>query len=205
MTKISKSASALIIVVLIVSFFLPCKNLAAAEETSSEKEKKPWLIETGFSTGFNKGRMKGDNEYQSMVFSVLFGFDLKPLLKKVHIGFPGKFQFNFAPFLNPIIAPENNVEFGFDLNYKYSFPLFEKLWPYIEVGNGFIYSTQETPEQSTQWNFLSQGGGGFSFFIKKDVSLNASYRYRHYSNAGAKEPNRGIDSSMYMVGISFHR
>lgn len=163
------------------------------------------MIETGFASGHNLGRMKGNRKFESIFFSYLLGYDVEPILNKLRLGVPGKVQINFAPFLNPVIAPDSNVEFGFDLLLKYSFPIVKKIWPYVEAGYGWIYSTQHTAEQATQWNFLVQGGGGFSFFVKENVSLNLGYRRRHYSNKDTKEPNKGIDSSMYIIGISFHR
>jgi len=176
-TKIFKSVVTFLIFVLAFSICPPYKRLSAAEEESQEqeKEKKSWLVETGFITGFNRGKLKRNKKLQSLVFSVSFGFDLMPLLNKININLPGRLQMHFAPFLNPIIAPEKNVEFGSDLfMFKYSFPLFKKFWPFFEAGNGFIYSTQHTPEQSTQWNFITQGGIGFSYFIKEDLSIDTS-------------------------------
>jgi len=202
-TEMFKRNIIILSVFTIISFCLPQIKSGLADENKSEK--KPWLIETGFASGYNKGTMKRDKKFESIFFSYLLGYDLEPILNKLRLGMPGKIQVNFAPFLNPIIAPESNVEFGFDLLLKYSFPIVKKFWPYVEAGNGWIYSTQHTPEQSTQWNFLSQIGAGFSFFVKENVSLNLGYRYRHYSNNSTKEPNRGIDSSMYIIGISFHR
>jgi hypothetical protein len=202
----AKSFSCIVIILLVLAVinfcFLQIKPALGQEEKIEEKS---WLIERGFAVGHNLGKMKGDKKFESIFFSYLLGYDLKPIFKKLHIGFPGKLQLNFAPFCNPILAPNSNVEFGFDLLLKYSFPIMKKFWPYVEAGNGWIYSTQHTPEQSTQWNFLSQIGAGFSFFVKENVSLNLGYRYRHYSNSSTKEPNKGIDSSMYIIGISFHR
>ena len=49
-----------------------------------------------------------------------------------------------------------------------------------------------------------QGGAGFSYFVKDNLSVNVEYRKRHVSNASIKEPNGGIEANVYLVGMSWY-
>lgn len=63
--------------------------------------------------------------------------------------------------------------------------------------------TQHTNEQSTQYNFIPQIGGGVSYDWKEDVSFDFEYRYRHLSNANRKLPNDGINMNMFLAGVTW--
>ncbi len=164
-----------------------------------------WLQEIGVVTGFLHGDLKNQHDLNAIVFGMRFGFDLKPFTKKM-FGFDPKgiLEIVYEPFINTITEPRSNVELGLPFFIKYAYPLTEKFYPFIEVGTGPYYMTLSTEEQSTQFNFVSQGGAGFSYFIRDDLSINVEYRMRHVSNASIKEPNGGIDASVYIIGMSMY-
>jgi len=156
------------------------------------------------TTGFLNGNLSHTNKkYQGVPLLVAFDFDGKPLLGKIGLKFPGRFDFVLEPFINTINSPSSNVEAGSNFLIKYVFPLNAKIQPYVKGGLGMLYMSQHTLEQSTQYNFLPQGGAGIHYFIKDNVALNLEYRYRHLSNASIKHPNSGIDSNMYLGGVTF--
>ena len=78
---------------------------------------------------------------------------------------------------------------------------------YMEGGVGLIYTTQHTYEQSTQFNFTSELGGGIYLFLNKNktTALTVGYRFRHFSNASIKHPNNGVDTHSITAGISFFK
>ena len=144
-----------------------------------------------------------NKRYQGFQLLVGIEFDVKPLLNKVWINTKGRADFILEPFINTISTPGSNVEAGSNFLLQYVFPLHEKVQPYIKGGLGVLYMSQHTLEQSTQYNFLSQGAGGIQYFIKDNLALNLEYRYRHLSNASIKHPNSGIDSNMYLCGFTY--
>jgi len=141
-------------------------------------------------------------DYQAVPLLVGLIFDLKPLTSKIGINPKGRVDFILEPFINTVTSPDSNVEVGSNFLFEYVFPLSEKFQPYVKGGIGALYMSQHTKEQSTQYNFLPQGGGGIRYFIKDNVALNFEYRYRHLSNASLKHPNSGIDANMYLGGIT---
>ena len=75
--------------------------------------------------------------------------------------------------------------------------------PYLEGGIGPSYNSLNIKELGTNFNFLSYGGLGLSFALDKSTSLEAGYRLRHISNAGASERNHGVTANQLQIGLSF--
>ncbi|HQP91784.1 MAG TPA: acyloxyacyl hydrolase [Candidatus Omnitrophota bacterium] len=164
-----------------------------------------WLQEVGLVTGYVDGDLKRQKDFRSAILGMRFGFDLKPFTKKMFNFEPkGLLELIYEPFLGGVTSPHSNIELGVPVFFKYAFPLTEKFYPYLQVGIGPYYTSLSTYEQGTQFNFISQGGAGFAYFIRPDLSINIEYRRRHVSNAGIAEPNGGIDSNVYVLGASLY-
>ncbi|UCD15777.1 MAG: acyloxyacyl hydrolase [Candidatus Omnitrophota bacterium] len=154
-------------------------------------------------SGYLKANIRDKNAYAGMPLFISFNFDAKPTFNTIGVNPKGDLHFIVEPFLNTIISPDNNVEIGSNFLIKYAYPLTKRLHPYVKGGLGVLFMTQHTREQSTQYNFLPQAGGGIHFFLKETIALSCEYRYRHLSNASFKSPNKGIDTNLILCGISF--
>ncbi len=163
-----------------------------------------WLQEAGFFTGYIQGSLKNQDDLEAVATGMRFGFDLKPFVEKFGIHLKGMLEILYEPFINTIIGPRDNVELGCAFLFRYSYPLTRKFYPYVEVGSGLYYMTLSAEEQSTQFNFIDQGGGGFSYFLRDDLALNVGYRFRHVSNCSIKQPNNGINANVYLAGMSYY-
>ncbi|MBF0387195.1 MAG: acyloxyacyl hydrolase [Candidatus Omnitrophica bacterium] len=115
----------------------------------------------------------------------------------------GTTEFLIEPFVSYVPSPNQNMEGGFIIAFKYEWPLTEKFHPYIWNGGGVMYITQHLREEALQVNFTPQIGGGFHYFIEKNKALNFEYRYRHFSNANLKLPNDGVNQGFISLGISW--
>ncbi|MDP2924548.1 MAG: acyloxyacyl hydrolase [Candidatus Omnitrophota bacterium] len=144
-----------------------------------------------------------EKNYTGIPLLIGLEFDVKPLISKIGINTKGRVDLILEPFIGAIIEPNNNVEVGSNFLMQYVFPLNNKFQPYVKGGLGVLYMSQHTREQATQYNFLSQGAAGIQFFIKDNVALNVEYRYRHLSNSSIKAPNSGINSDLYLCGVTF--
>ncbi len=156
----------------------------------------------GVMWGYLNADLKDKSDYEAVPLMVSFGFNAKKAAAKIGIYTKGILEFQIEPFLNPVIRPDANAEMGVDFLIKYAFPLNKKFFPYAKFGVGPVFMTQHTREQSTQFNFVDTAAAGFSWFIRKDLSLDLEYRYRHLSNAGIKHPNHGIGANIVLVGFS---
>lgn len=79
------------------------------------------------------------------------------------------------------------------------------LAPYVLAGGGILFVDLGLPSMGSRLDFSYQGGTGLQYFIRKDTALMAEYRYHHISNAGTASPNEPLNSSKFLIGISFFR
>ena len=160
-----------------------------------------------FAGSLRDGTLSEKDDYVTVPVGLRFGFDIKPLIKKFKVGdaFLKKrnmLEFVAEPFIAGVISPDSNFETGCGLLLKYGYR-FGKFLPFVDAGTGLQYTTQHTREEATQWCFQVQGGAGFYYFFQKNKALSFEYRFRHFSNAGTKEPNEGVDTYGFYIGFSY--
>jgi len=176
--------------------------------------KKPEsLKEIGVFAGSLRDRTLAEkDDYVTVPVGLRFGFDISSLIKKfkfskyifkkASILEESMLEFVAEPFMAGVISPDSNFETGCGLLLKYGHR-FGKFLPFINAGTGFQYTTHHTREEATQWCFQVQGGAGFYYFLEKDKAVSFEYRFRHFSNAGTKEPNKGVDPYGFYIGFSY--
>jgi opacity protein-like surface antigen len=190
---------------------------AFASNSQNEKEDQEWSFpytkEIGVLSGYAHGNLSEKGSYKIIPGIIRLGFNLDsigfkfsnilpPAVRKSNIKIKGFMEFLLESYVNAVVSPDSNVETGAAVFLKYSYPLTQKIYPYVLSGVGVGYISQHTREQSIQLGFTPQVGAGISYFFKKDTALNVEYRYRHFSNAKIKEPNDGINVNMFLVGVS---
>jgi len=189
--------------------------ILSAPAFARDDQRPEYLKELGVLVGYGDTSVRDKNDYRALPVILRVGVDMD----KMELGIcdwiekgaalfgrewelKGYTEFLLEPFLSYVPSPDDNFEGGFVIAIKFAYPLTEKFHPYAFGGGGVMYITQHLREQSTQYNFTPQLGAGFSYFFKPGWALNAEYRYRHFSNAGLKHPNDGINIDMVLVGIT---
>lgn len=87
------------------------------------------------------------------------------------------------------------------LRYLFNYP--GKLTPFIEAGVGLTWTDLRAPDLSGDFQFNSQGGAGLIWFPRPEVGVIVQYRFVHYSNAGIRKPNTGVNMHGATAGISY--
>ncbi len=155
-----------------------------------------------FLTGYTEGTLSQKANYDNVPLIVDFNFDAKPLGEKIGFRPSGIFQFQIEPFISVTTGPDDNMEVGTSFFYKLGLlPEESKLQPYVKIGVGMVLMTQQTREQSTQFNFITSVAGGLHYFFQEDTAVTVEYRARHLSNASIDRPNAGIDTMGILAGI----
>jgi len=155
-------------------------------------------------SGFGSAKLNQQGDYRLVPFFMDFNFDLKPLIEKKGINYPGMLQFIIEPFVSYAFDPNNNAEAGNNFALKIGLvPDDWKIQPYFKGGVGVIYLTQHFREQGTQFNFNEFAGFGLHYFFTKNTALTLEYRYRHISNAGIEQPNHGVGTNIGLCGVSY--
>ena len=86
---------------------------------------------------------------------------------------------------------------------KYNFYTGTRLMPFVEAGAGLMVSTKRLEGQGSSFNFTPQVGAGFHYFLTPEWALTAAYRFWHASNAGTADPNRGVNTNTFFVGLAY--
>ena len=76
--------------------------------------------------------------------------------------------------------------------------------PYVEFGLGILGGQMNFRQTNCDVNFIIEGGPGLSWFVTDRVALTAGYRFQHISNASRCDQNLGINSSLFMLGVSYY-
>ncbi len=189
----------------IVYFFLFLTADASAQTYSTSDSGHKWFHSFGFTTGYGSAPLdKKDDDYEVVPLLFQFSLDINPIAEKLHIkATKTDLELIIEPFANFIARPSANAEIGCSFPFRYSVKLAPWIAPYVEVGLGFIYTTQHVHEQGSQFNFTTQLGIGSQFFLSDHYALTAGYRFRHMSNAGMDSPNRGVDFHFGIIGLTY--
>jgi hypothetical protein len=75
--------------------------------------------------------------------------------------------------------------------------------PYFELGLGILGGNFNIRQTNCDINFIIEGGPGLMWFVGERTALTASYRFQHISNASTCSENLGINSSLFIVGVSY--
>jgi opacity protein-like surface antigen len=78
-----------------------------------------------------------------------------------------------------------------------------RLRPYVEAGAGVLGGRIDLPQMSCEVSFVLQGGAGALVFVADATAISLGYRFQHISNAGACRDNLGLNSSVFIFGISY--
>ena len=196
--KQSQVATVVLLILLLISS-------ASAESGDLQSTPHRWLRSFGIVTGFGHAPLSGSAaDYEVIPLLYQISIDINPLAKRLRIkSRRSLFEFLIEPLTNVVVRPDTNAEIGCSFHLRYSAKFSSWIAPYLELGVGFLYSTQHISEQGSQFNFTPQLGVGMQFSLNDHYLLSAGYRYRHMSNAGTAKPNRGIDFNMALVGLSY--
>lgn len=81
----------------------------------------------------------------------------------------------------------------------------EQFTPYLFAGGGILYVDLGLPTMGSKLNGAYMAGGGIQHFISRNLAVSGEYRYHHISNLNTSSPNEPLNSSKFLIGISFYR
>lgn len=75
--------------------------------------------------------------------------------------------------------------------------------PFLQAGLGLAWTDIGLPDLGGKFQFAPQGGGGVLWFFRPNLLASAEYRLVHYSNAGFRRPNSGVNLNTVLFGLSW--
>jgi len=173
--------------------------IIVAPSTGSAGERSG-LQEMSFTTGYgfsDRGNVQIVPAYAR--FAWLFPDVIDEPLARNHL--------NLKWFLEPWIAGvtngQNAIEVGITpIGLKLEYDAGQQVVPFLIAGTGAMYTgLQGGLGLSGPFEFASFGGAGINLFLTDTLALSFSWRWRHMSNAGIKDPNRGLDTQFVLIGL----
>jgi lipid A 3-O-deacylase len=116
----------------------------------------------------------------------------------------GSFEIGVEPLYQRYTEPQSAYWAGLVAVLRYHFLSFGRLVPYIEGGAGAGGTDLKVREIESSFSFLLLAGLGASVFITDAMAVYAGYRYEHNSNGNIDPPNRGWESHVGLVGVSYY-
>ncbi|MEB2283406.1 MAG: acyloxyacyl hydrolase [Myxococcales bacterium] len=77
------------------------------------------------------------------------------------------------------------------------------LRPFLEAGEGAVYTDLRKQNLGTRLQFTSTIGGGVEYEVRPGMAIGFQARLRHMSNAGMASGNPGINTVFGLFGITF--
>jgi len=84
---------------------------------------------------------------------------------------------------------------------RYNFSTAGSWMPFVEAGAG-VSLTDIGHDLTGRFQFNLQGGAGVHRFFNEGMALTVQYRWLHFSNAGTKCPNNGVNTQMLLFGFT---
>lgn len=75
--------------------------------------------------------------------------------------------------------------------------------PFLELGEGAVYTDLRKQDLGTRLQFTSTIGGGVEYEIRPGTTIGFQARFRHMSNAGMASSNPGINTVYGLFGVTF--
>lgn len=81
-----------------------------------------------------------------------------------------------------------------------------KVHPFVHVNGGFLYFNKPVPlEDSGQFAFVGEAGGGVRIFTSDKRAVNIGVRFHHISNGDRAGSNRGLNQFVIYAGFSIFK
>lgn len=192
------------------------RTLARAEGPRDDGAEKRAVIrpEDGFQAGtWHLGVMGGYSIFHKIFAGRTANVHFAPLLAQigytvtdVHGPSPvrGSLEVIFEPTLLITATPQKTIAEGASLLLRYNFVTGSRWVPFFDMGVGILRWNLELPRMMrTHFNFTIQGGPGLHYFATDQLAITGQVRLHHVSNGGRGSPNVGVNSSVYLLGISY--
>jgi hypothetical protein len=99
--------------------------------------------------------------------------------------------------------PDSAVITGINFLGCWNFTSSREVIPYACAGGGPVYTNLDISGMGSELNGNYQAGLGLHYIIGEGVSIDINYRLHHISNAGTADPNEPLNSSKFLLGVSF--
>jgi hypothetical protein len=177
-------------------FLIFYSNVSAQESIPAKRFKTVGGV-VGWGNSFSE-----NTDYQIYYMIGDYSSSFKVPKKKDFVAWYAEPQFNFVKAAS---TPEGSIdyEFGLNLGIRNYVKINDGFYFYQMLGSGPHYISAEVGRQANGFIFSDNLALGTLLRLNsKGLFLNFQYVQRHISNAGLKDPNGGVNSYNFVIGLS---
>jgi len=116
----------------------------------------------------------------------------------------GSLEVIFEPTFMITTSPSTTFGEGASFLLRYNFVTGTRWVPFLDLGVGILHWNLRLPTiLETRFNFTLQTGPGLHYFATDHLAITGQVRLHHISNAGIESPNIGVNSTVYLLGVSY--
>jgi lipid A 3-O-deacylase len=120
-----------------------------------------------------------------------------------------EYAFDLTPLFIVMQPPQATYGGGFSpVVLKWNFTSGRRMVPFVEITGGALWTGQDVPFGTNNFNFTPQGGFGIHFLRKKNPNqaITLTSKFLHVSNAGIADANSGINASIqFLLGYTWFK
>ena len=191
----------LIAVLMILSLFVvPVASAQNQKRVNFSNAKDHWTFMGGYG---QTHRGFGDTETRVQQFDAILQYGYYLTEEKGASWYKFRHKVLLELPFSIIVHPEDAVMTGFNVLAGWDFTASNKIIPYFIAGGGLVYTNLDIPGLGSEFNGNYQSGVGLHYVIDRNRSIDFNYRLHHISNAGTADPNEPLNSSKFLIGLSY--
>jgi len=193
-----KASVGTIVFILLTIVVLAIPRLSVAGEGTPLVEKGTREISFGSGYGWS---FQSNRHVESVPFNLRWGCVFTD--PKGSSFWQGNWELLLEGTVNYLFHDQRKYGIGANGLIRYNFLSGKRVIPFLQAGFGVWHSNLKMHGFPNDFNFCSQGGGGLQYFVKKNVAIQGEYRLQHYSNAGLKAHNSGLNLANFWMGCAY--
>jgi len=154
-------------------------------------------VSAGATYGFKA--FNGRQEHDLALTSITYGHVLGHTVGQDH-WWRGNFEGRLELFTGAQFSPSSEWLVGLTPHLRYNFATATRWIPFVDAGAGVTGTSIGAPDLSGTFEFNLQGGGGIQWFVKDNMAISVEARYVHFSNAGIRDPDHGLNGVTGLIG-----
>ncbi len=161
-------------------------------------------LQSGFSLGAGVGQQAFGStvSHNLALASASIGWICSDVMASNH-WYRGNWEFIGELYGGAQTYPNTHYLTGITPLLRYNVITYSRWMPFINGGLGVARTDIGYPDLSGLTQFTPQAGFGTHYFLQKDVALTFEYRFLHLSNGGFTQPNNGVNTQMFFLGLNW--
>ena len=155
-----------------------------------------------FGAGFGTRVFGSKQTHDLALASVNYGWVFTDLMAPDK-WYRGNLELVAELFAGAQFHPNNRYLVGLTPLIRYNFATGSRWVPFFNAGAGLSATNIDGVDLTGTFQFNLQGGAGTHYFLNDRTAITVQYRWLHFSNAHIQDPNYGVNTQMFLAGVTW--